>query len=158
VDAAEIDPLLAIEQDVGPRVRDILEQLLIERRSARERVLDVLAELVHVLLLDLRPHELCGRRKRRAAQRMLRMVVRRRDVQLGVLAHLGDLTQDRLAVARSQPGVDNHRRAAADDDPDIGDHRHVAVRNRVDVLRHFDRRVFLDERRRRGRRRLTERA
>lgn len=141
--------MLAIEQNVGARIVDVLQQFFVDRREAGERVLDALAELLHLLLLHAWPHELRRRRKRHAAQRVFRVVMRRRNIQLGVRAHLRDLSKDGLTVARSEARVDDHRRPRADDDADVGHQADVAVRNGVHVARYLDGRVLFDQRRRR---------
>ena len=133
---------------------DAFQQLRVDGRTAGKRVLDLLAELRHVLLLDARHHQLRAL-ERRGAERVLRVVVRRDDVHLGVPAHLLHLADDRLAVARAHAGVDDERRLAADDDADVRDAADVEIGNRPDVLGELDGRVLPDERR--GRRSLAGR-
>ena len=68
------------------------------------------------------------------AEGMLRMVVRGDDEDVGVLAHLLHLADNRLATARSHAGIDDQRRLAADDDADVRDATDVEVGNGPDVI------------------------
>ena len=65
---------------------------------------------------------------------VLRVDVRRRQVQLGVLADLGDLSQDHVGVPRADTGIDHEGRAAAHDDGDVRDERRAAVRYHMNVV------------------------
>ena len=74
------------------------------------------------------------------------MEVRGRDVELAVLADLGDLAQHRFAVAPPEAGIDDQRRAVADDDADVRDEADVAVGNDVGVLGQLDGGILPHER------------
>ena len=66
------------------------------------------------------------------------MKVRRRHVELGVLAHLRDFAQHRLAIALAEPGIDDEGGAAADDDSNVGHESDVAIGNGVGVRGELD--------------------
>ena len=122
-DAAQIQHVVAIERDVGLAAGGVLQQLGRQRRPAGEG-LDLLgAALGELGLLHVRVHVFRRGGKRQVAGRVLGVKMRGRDEQLGVLADLGDLAQDRLPVASPEPGIDHQRRARADDDADVRDER-----------------------------------
>ena len=72
----------------------------------------------------------------------------RREIEIGVLADLGEFAHHGLPVSRPHPGVHDQRRSTPDDDADVGHEIHALVRDYVDVFGHFDRFVFLHEGRR----------
>ena len=133
----------------GVGYSDAAQQLRGDRRAAGERVLNLLPELRHVLLLHAR-HQQLRALERRGAERVLGVVMRRHDVHVGVRADLLHLADDRLAVPAAQPRVDHERRLAADDDADVGHEADVEIGDRPDMLGELHRGVLPDERRGRG--------
>ena len=158
--AAKVEEVLLVEGDV--RLPELCggEQLGVERREAHESRLGRRTVGDDFLLLILRADHLRAGREAARAHVVLRMKVCRRQVELRRLAHLLHLANDRLAVARAQPRVDDQRPPRADDDPDVRDLADVEVRDHVNVLRDLLRRVLPHHRRRRRRARppLGERA
>jgi len=84
--------------------------------------------------------------KRRFAERVLRVEMRADDIQLIGPAQSGRNPAHRLAVSRTQTGVDDQRRSRADDDADIGDETDVEIRDHVHVVGHLADRGFADQR------------
>src|SRR5438445_12402620 len=76
------------------------------------------------------------------------MEMRGGEIKIGVLADLGEFTDNHLAISRSHSGIDDQRGAIPDDDADIGNEVHTPVRDHVDVLGYLGGLVFLYERRR----------
>ena len=154
--AAQIDRVVALEHDVRARIGRAFHQFGKFRRTLFKQSEERGAELLHILLLGKRAHELEGGRKGDAAGRVLGVKMRGRNVNILVAADLRHFAQHRLAVADAETGVDDERGAAADNDADIRHYRHEAVRNHPNMLGHLDRGALLDQRHRQ--RRLRPRA
>ena len=88
------------------------------------------------------------------AEIVLRMDVRRRQVQGIAATDLTRFVQHGLPVALSETRIDHERRFATDDDADVGHSRHSIVRYDEHVLRHLHRRAFAHHGALRRRRRL----
>ena len=110
--AAEIDHVLSLEADVGLAEFRSLQQLGVERRKAREDLGGGEAGFLDVGFLLLGPQHLRARREAAGAQVVLGVDMRGRQVELGPLADLFDLSHHRLAITRAKAGVDDERRRA----------------------------------------------
>jgi hypothetical protein len=144
--AAEVERVLAVEEDVGLAELDVLEQVRHTRRSARERLGQRQTEFVDVFLLRLCANDFRGRGKRGLAECVLGMDVRTHDVEVCILTHAIRGVKHGLAVARAQSGVDHQRRFGADDDADVRDEADVEIRDHVNVVGYLRDRAFLDQR------------
>ena len=102
---------------------------------AGEHLREVEAELGDVLLLVGRADQPGLGRKRLRAEIVLGMDVGDGQVDRPRAGELLRHREDRLAIARTQAGIDHQHRLVADDVTDVRNERHAVVRNDLDVLR-----------------------
>ena len=119
--AAQIQPVIGIEQDGGLEIRHALQQFLVLRRAAGENVDQLLAFGFQFRLLHAGAHQHGVRRKGAVAGGMLGMIMRGGQVKLlSVGGKLARRIQHDLAVGRAQSVVNNQGGFVSDHDADGG--------------------------------------
>ena len=144
--SAEVEPVLALEDDVGGPIRGASQQVGDHRGPLAERPRQLQVELLDVLNLCAGADHAGAGWKRGRAEIMLWMEVCGCQIELGMRAHLAHLAHDHLAVLRAEAGVDDQRCARADDDADVRDQSHVAVGDDEGVGGHLRGDALPDER------------
>ena len=146
--SAQIEFCFPIEEDVGRAGLDVLQERFQIRSPSTEIADELRLFSIDFFLLDFGTNHNGIGWERLYAGHMLRMEMRGREIQIGVLVDFGELAQNGLTISRPHSRVHDQRRSIPDDDADVGHKVYAPVRDHVDMLRHFDRFIFLHQGRR----------